>query len=590
MSFSQLPTELVQQIIEEVVSSPDYVTNYFRFLELRRVNRLFEQVITSQFATSRIQELKCRDADAMLPEFKNRLIRFRIGDHDSGNSALATYFHSVATLIADIVQDAEMRPGLGVVAGAGRLEKDVPSLVHQEPEVSSSKNADISQVDARYWLNEICESLTAVKYDIPSHDLLWMDENRARGFLERHSDPDINPQKPSQLLETAYLLSISRQHVALQDLLLRKGVSPDSSCRFFAGHALRAACRAQSLDTVRSLLEAGASVHLQRTVRYSYGIPSYFAEVLRVDNAQILDLLLDPGWNTPIVGERRAKTTAREASMNKAWKCLDVVLQKWPNMVHAKEGMVLMILRNASRHGRNNVVKAFLNAGLDPSSKTYAPECGKWFPLRDAAEGGHFSTCKLLISKGADFDVKTHGAVLSCSVAKGGSVEVLHLLMRHGLKSLSKDYIFAIAAEGGHQEMLEYAFNEGFHDVRKDSKALQAIALLAAIGQGHVTTIQYLIAKLDVSVNGVRKQGWPSIAITPLDIAIDAGSSKVVQLLKAFGANPPAEATDFSIEGRKERELLLQNKRRLHLLDRYSWKSYRGPQRLVDRALEIARQ
>ena len=59
-------------------------------------------------------------------------------------------------------------------------------------------------------------------------------------------------------------------------------------------------------------------------------------------------------------------------------------------------------LHESARHGHDDIVKIFLNKGLEVNSRGL----GQWTPLMLAVYRGHLSTTRILLDKGTDMELR----------------------------------------------------------------------------------------------------------------------------------------------------------------------------------------
>lgn len=122
----------------------------------------------------------------------------------------------------------------------------------------------------------------------------------------------------------------------------------------------------------------------------------------------------------------------------------------------------------AARDGKDDLLLRLLQSGLTARSNVTGT---KLFPLQQAAEGGHLSTCQLILDNGAfdidpgyigDTHIRNRIDTLAIAVAKGGNVDILRLFKKVGLWSrTSALHFLPISAEYGNLEMAKYAVEHG---------------------------------------------------------------------------------------------------------------------------------
>jgi hypothetical protein len=124
-----------------------------------------------------------------------------------------------------------------------------------------------------------------------------------------------------------------------------------------------------------------------------------------------------------------------------------------------------MVLCNAAAHRSNDLVRKLLEYD------TLGMEWPRSFPLRNACGGGHLSTCKLLLDGCSDDGKRRlNNKAIWRAVARGGKVEILELLTKHGVPINNNFFILPTAAEFGQLDMAKYAVSQNFHKGGKKPK------------------------------------------------------------------------------------------------------------------------
>lgn len=189
------------------------------------------------------------------------------------------------------------------------------------------------------------------------------------------------------------------------------------------------------------------------------------------------------------------------------------------------------------------------------------------FPLREAAGGGHLSTCKLLLRKGSrpePLAIRQQSEVFARAVARGGNVQVCELLRPHGFWSENHEIHFLpIAAELGHLELAKYAVANGC-DRKPPMQRLASVipelerkvqypddirsfALLRAIVSGHEDVVRWMLDELGMEIGSDAELTHPELR--PWHLAAHANTRKKLTL--ALGFDPNVETCDGE-EGRED--------------------------------------
>jgi ankyrin repeat protein len=375
-----------------------------------------------------------------------------------------------------------------------------------------------------------------------------------------------------ELRAASFMFAVIAEDDALQSKMLLDDFEPREDVHYF-GNPLHMACRLGLQSTTRKLLEAGAGGDYMETK----------ALLIAVENNQpeIVKLLLESNEYESGGGDRFLRDLSEFAADNNNREILEILA---PNLEHAANAAI----RTAAFNGWDDMLEYLIGSDLYMTDDYWSDNAGGT-PMVYAAQGGHLSTCQLVLENSEKVDLE-HEDLLRAT-AFGGNVEVLKLVLREKLDFHYPDHLPVIAAVKGHLEMLRFVLNKGYQLKRKKSKGLMRYALIAAIYNHHHDVVEYLISRqrIDLNIELTRKG---EDVVLPLIAAVDSGNSDMVRLIIRLGASMdkiPWNFTSFSREGRKYRHSLVEDFkiRSLKLTHMYSRWEYKVYQREVEEALQI---
>jgi ankyrin repeat protein len=165
----------------------------------------------------------------------------------------------------------------------------------------------------------------------------------------------------------------------------------------------------------------------------------------------------------------------------------------------------------AAESGDLNTLRALLDHGGDPDSKTHIIESGaEVSALMMTAVMGHIDCVKLLLDRGANVNLRTeHGNALSFA-ASANRHDVARLLLDRG-----------IDADVAGQRLLSF---------RRGDKGLTPLIYASLSERNDATLVKWLIER-GANVNAKASSGE-----TPLSVAMKRGNTKIVAALVAAGA------------------------------------------------------
>jgi ankyrin repeat protein len=569
MFLDELPAVLVEDIIVEAACDMEL----FETCQLREVNRelglievivsadhpgFFEMVATRIIADDWIYKLTSEQAQNIPEAFRKRLIKLYVGDQDRGEngkkSALRRLVHEVAQHLAQYTNTRTQEQWLQLlIEGLNRCK------------LCDSRNDPLNT--GGWW----------------SEGDKWNDSRLTGG---RSGDEKI---VHSQIDAASFMFAILTEDEALQNKLISDGHELDEVCHFLWS-PLELACRLGLHSTVSRLLQAGVEDESVEDDENGYGPQALFLAV-QAGQVEVVKLLL--------------KYDAHEDQDDKS-------LHHAALMAYRKKNREILehILTINPRRGAFAAIKAAASNGWDDMlepllvPETYLPqhywtsdEIGT--PLVHAAEGGHLTTCQLILSK-STHDIEDSSNLLRAT-AFGGNVRVLDFLLNEKFQTNEPNHLPVAAAMKGHLEMLQYVLDHGYHLRRKKSHELMRYALLAAIYNQHCDVVNLLVLRLNIDLDSLRveesdENSWhihdSNRVVVPLIAAVDSGSSDMVRLLIRLGASVDMvkwDSTSFSKHHRKCRHIVVGrfNTRRLKLSRRYSRWEYSVRQRDVDEALRV---
>jgi ankyrin repeat protein len=278
-------------------------------------------------------------------------------------------------------------------------------------------------------------------------------------------------------------------------------------------------------------------------------------------NRQLVETLLSQG---AAVNEKDDNgNTPLHVAANK--NCNDVVellLSKGADM-NALNKMGFTPLLSALNFGRTDMGKLLLSKGAKPDIFAAAALCdknlleklisegaspvdadiNKFTPLHWAALTGCTQTAEILIDKGANVNINSHGggfsplfvAIIANATTRVDASAVIELLLDKGadvnVKDDKKGFTPLLAAllVGADESIVKLLIEKGA-DVNAKENELGAGALHFAVAKGYMNIVELLVSRgADVNAKTINGE-------TPLKAAEDAGATEIADFLRAHGA------------------------------------------------------
>lgn len=284
-------------------------------------------------------------------------------------------------------------------------------------------------------------------------------------------------------------------HTQIVELLLANGLDANSQTQ--AGQIpLHQAAAGNHMEVAELLFAKGADVNAKPGIQ----TPLHWA--IREHNKEMIKWLLEKGanpnghesgWATPLHWAIWTWDTDTAELLMSYGGDIHVKTQKYP----------WSPLYDAVWGGDPTMVKTLVTKAKDKKA-------AQWAPLHVAlASGGHRELVELLITKGADVNVKGERGWSSLHVAAvTGDRDIVELLIEKGAD---------VNAKAG-SDTWEWTWDEGWTPLHMSCRS------------GHIGVVELLIAK-GAEVNVQTNNGK-----TPLDAAREYGYPEIVELLKKHGA------------------------------------------------------
>ena len=434
MLLHDLPAVLAEDIILETARSRDL--GLYAICRLREVNStlvsaplesqakflvFFEHVITKTIADLWFCRLTSDETRTMPECFRRRLISLFLGDRDRRLNELHSHLHMTCDYLTWYSRG---------------FTRDYWLQMAQES-LNRCELRDSKRLPLR---------LNGYDHKGKSSGQIRFSENGKKGI---HGVPPL-----STLRATGLMMAVLTEDHELLVTMFADGISPNTNC-VYLGYRLDMACRLGLHDTVERLIVAGARDSVINMV------PRALLSAMRSNQADIVDLLL----TSPTLPDYKVEELYRAYAIAAAGhhQIIEHILNfnLWIGSLSA--------ITSAARNGWDDLLIRKLEPGMYYPDKFRTAHRHRPSILY-AAEGGHLSTCQLLLEH--KIGSKHRLLELLIAVASGGNVEVLELFLRRGLiGDQYQDHVPVIAAKKGHIEMLEYALDHGYHSRLESTSA-----------------------------------------------------------------------------------------------------------------------
>lgn len=186
----------------------------------------------------------------------------------------------------------------------------------------------------------------------------------------------------------------------------------------------------------------------------------------------------------------------------------------------------------SSRNGNEPIMKLLLQHGASPNVKSFA-SCGCRTPLHYAAMNGHARAADILISEGAQVDIRTTDGTTplleSVTTHSAATITVIETLLRHGadISSARDDGSTALRlAAAGLVEIVKFLLQQPNVAINAKDRTFGLTALSFAAAAGRVENVRLLLQQSGIEVDTQDNNGR-----TPLSWAAGEGHDDVVQSL-----------------------------------------------------------
>ncbi|CAI6340650.1 unnamed protein product [Periconia digitata] len=557
MPLPDLPLELIRLIIRFTCQS---YKNYqdVRYLSLRRINQSFNLEVLEIYYQNvgvniNLNEMSIRELLQMPDVFAGRILQEGMGINDSRISESCSHMHAVADVLTEQFERA----------GNPCFRK---SILHDIGRAIFKVRPD----DAWIWIHVLMER------------------------KEQPTEPWVGPIDRHEAMRMAFVVAVAMNREEVVRQMLRRGEASATAYSRFLHSPLPPAIKFGHENILKLLLDAGAEIP-----RRPFGIEhdgprgelySAVTAAAKRGYTGVLEPLLQRD-STKELTHQVLKFTAQFGH----WDLVNLIMdrhlthEQW-NITLTKKRVVecschpgepdtftpktmQRVVQCAARDGKNELLLRLIRGGLIVRNNATGT---KKFPLQLAAEGGHFSTCKLLLDHGAlDVPEEYEGEVhnrnrvdsLVRAVATGGNMDILHLFQNRGLWSrTSALQVLPIAAENGHLEMAKYAVEHGMdfptkrktlsnayiHDAWGNALCihcqrstyqhdLRYFAFLRAVAFGHMHVVRWLAEQLHINSDQIRSMSdWSSTYALrygvkdPILYIIDTGNIDMLLLLQQY--------------------------------------------------------
>ena len=337
---------------------------------------------------------------------------------------------------------------------------------------------------------------------------------------------------------TALRAASHEGHLGVVIALLDAGADINAPLTGNIGGPLRAAVAWRREKIVETLLHRGADANARLT---PWGNPNkgVLAQAASKGATNIVGMLLAHGADPNLIATKAALACARDQ--------IALMLIQHGAGVISHAASFGELLRLASRHGCDTVVRTLLDNGADANAQVPGAYYGNANALQRAAKYGKIGPVKMLISKGVNVNVQGGylGNALQAAASRGHE-SVADLLLASGAH---------VNAQGGSfQTALHAAASMGHHGIvntrlakcaNVNGEGKESTALQCAASHGRYRTVETLLANgADVNAHAAYHPKFPRVSPagynagkSALTRATEGGHLDVVELLLANGAD-----------------------------------------------------
>ncbi|OAL51145.1 hypothetical protein IQ07DRAFT_643261 [Pyrenochaeta sp. DS3sAY3a] len=494
-----LPLVLVQRILEDVVD--DFFQRHRRtgdtrrLLKLRTINRLFNHEIVKHLGKQLISwdsddRLKCMwNAPST---FTTRLLEHYVGEHHRRGSLFSRRMHNAIDIIMDKFE----------TLGRSDERHEIVHRLCQFLATRSTMRNDFAECNVSEADTQVLALVIAIS--APYNDLI---EAWVKAPL-RTQRIDINMHVYD--IDRPIHIAITLGRTEVVKMLLENGAVIDNS---------------PWSRTCRALERAAENGHLE--------VCDLVLRRLPIDQDHITS------WTYGKV--------IQSAATHQQWSVVTELLDAYAYDV--LESDIKPILCCAAKYGQDDIIRQIMQEG---SHTTLSFIRSKRSPLRDAASGGHLSTCLLLrdyVTWGQGFFEQADQT--ACSVAKGGNIGIYNLICDCNPSLWApwhEIHFLPIAAEHGNLAFAQFAIARGsdrnpkpdhLKPPRKQKRIkidqfqaeLRDFALLRAVVSGHVDFVRWMLQDLKVDIRTAARWAKQS-ELDYMALAIDTGQADMVRLFK----------------------------------------------------------
>lgn len=308
-------------------------------------------------------------------------------------------------------------------------------------------------------------------------------------FIDRKADIEHKDKKG----QTPLLLASYQGHSSTVKILLDSGADIEAQSDRTKDTALAVACSAGRLEVVEILVARNAN--LEHRNLSDYTPLSLAASAGHVD---IIRLLLDHGADiNSRSGSKLGISPLMLASMNGHVQAVHILLDRGSDVNAQIETNRNTALTLACFQGKHEVVTLLLDrkANLEHRAKTGLT------PLMEAASGGHYEVGRLLLDHDADVNAppvpsskdtaltiaadKGHAKFVELLVSKGADIEV---------KNKKGNSPLWLACHGGHLDVIRIMVESSVDVNSMDNRKVSCLVI--AFRKGHVHVTEYLVLQV----------------------------------------------------------------------------------------------